>query len=98
MKMFYALLSSNLIVELMLNVCCFRSTIFGICNADSKSCPVHATYIPRTKWSFYEDVESLDKLILSLNERGLRESLLRTTLLQEKERIVEGLHKCPIHR
>jgi len=75
-----------------------KSTIFGICNADFKSCPVHATYIPRTKWSFYEDVESLDKLILSLNERGLRESLLRTTLLQEKERIVEGLHKCPIHR
>ena len=58
---------------------------------------MHATYVPRTKWSYYEDVESLDQLILNLNERGLRESMLRTTLLHEKDRVVERLQKCSIH-
>jgi bromodomain adjacent to zinc finger domain protein 1A len=35
---------------------------------------------------------------LSLNERGYRESALKNTLLQEKERIVEGITKCFVHR
>lgn len=59
---------------------------------------MHATYIPRTKWSFYESTELVDQLILSLNERGFRENALRTALLHEKERIVEGIQKCPVHR
>ena len=59
---------------------------------------MHATYIPRTKWSFYENPEAVEQLILSLNERGLRESALKNTLLHEKERIVEGIQKCAVHR
>ena len=72
--------------------------MFGICTSNPTSCPVHATYLPRTKWSFYENVDSIDQLILSLNERGYRESALKNMLLQEKERIVEGIQKCSIHR
>lgn len=76
----------------------FRPKVFGLCTADPASCPVHATYLPRTKWSFYDSVESLDQLIISLNERGYRESALKTILLQEKDRIVEGIQKCSIHK
>lgn len=72
--------------------------MFGICTSNPTSCPVHATYLPRTKWSFYDNVDSIDQLILSLNERGYRESALKNTLLHEKERIMEGIQKCSIHR
>lgn len=76
----------------------FSSKIFGLCTADPSSCLVHATYLPRTKWSFYDSVESLDQLILSLNERGCRENALKTMLLQEKDKLVEGIQKCFFHR
>lgn len=69
-----------------------------MCISNPTSCPVHATYIPRTKWSFYEKPESVEQLILSLNERGYRESALKNILLQEKERIMEGIQKCAVHR
>jgi bromodomain adjacent to zinc finger domain protein 1A len=59
---------------------------------------VHATYLPRTKWSFYDNVEAVDLLILGLNERGYRENALKSILMQEKDRIVEGIQKCSIHR
>lgn len=59
---------------------------------------MHATYLPRTKWSFYDNIESVDLLILGLNERGYRENALKSILLQEKDRIVEGIQKCSIHR
>lgn len=72
--------------------------MFGVCTANPTSCPVHATYLPRTKWSFFENADSIDQLILSLNERGYRESALKNMLLQEKERIIEGIQKCSIHR
>lgn len=35
---------------------------------------------------------------MSLNERGYRESALKNTLLQDKERIIDGIQKCSIHR
>lgn len=72
--------------------------MFGVCTSNATSCPVHATYLPRTKWSFYDNADSIDQLILSLNERGYRESALKNALLHEKERIVEGIQKCSIHR
>lgn len=72
--------------------------MFGVCTADPTSCPVHATYLPHTKWAFYDSVESIDQLILNLNERGYRESALRNIILHEKERIIEGIQKCSLHR
>lgn len=72
--------------------------MFGVCTSDPTNCPVHATYLPRTKWWFYDNVDSVDQLLLSLNERGYRESALKNTILQEKERIKEGIQKCSIHR
>lgn len=72
--------------------------MFGVCTSNPTNCPVHATYLPRTKWSFYDNVDSIDQLILSLNERGYRESALKNTLLHEKERIIDGIQKCSIHR
>lgn len=35
---------------------------------------------------------------MSLNERGVRENALKNTLLHEKERIIEGIQKCAVHR
>ncbi len=69
-----------------------------MCTSNPTSCPVHATYIPRTKWSFFENPEAVEQLLLSLNERGYRESALKNVLLQEKDRIVEGIQKCAVHR
>lgn len=75
-----------------------RSKVFGVCTANASTCPVHATYLPHTKWAFYDKAESVEQLILSLNERGYRESALRSVLLAEKERIVESIQKCSVHR
>lgn len=69
-----------------------------MCTSNPTSCPVHATYIPRTKWSFFEKPEDVEQLLLSLNERGYRESALKNVLLQEKDRVVEGIQKCAVHR
>ena len=69
-----------------------------MCTSNPTSCPVHATYIPRTKWSFFENPEAVEQLLLSLNERGYRESALKNVLLQEKDRIVEGIQKCAVLR
>ena len=79
-------------------ICFYRSKVFGLCTANPSNCPVHATYLPRTKWSFYDNVEAVDQLILGLNERGYRENALKSILMQEKDRIVEGIQKCSIHR
>lgn len=69
-----------------------------MCTANPTNCPVHATYLPRTKWAFFEKIESVDELLLNLNERGYRESALKTSLLHEKERIIEGIQRCLVHR
>ena len=47
------------------------------------------------KWSFYHRVEDVEKLINSLNERGLRESELKQNLIDYKVRIIEKLNKFP---
>jgi hypothetical protein len=75
-----------------------RPKIFGVCTSNPTNCPVHATYLSRTKWSFYENVDFVDQILLSLNERGQRESVLKNAMVREKERIVEGITKCFVHR
>ncbi|XP_044520688.1 bromodomain adjacent to zinc finger domain protein 1A [Gracilinanus agilis] len=49
--------------------------------------PVHKP----NRWCFYSSREQLDQLIEALNSRGYRESALKETLLQEKNRIYEQL-------
>ncbi|XP_046463980.1 bromodomain adjacent to zinc finger domain protein 1A-like isoform X2 [Daphnia pulex] len=77
---------------------CEKPKIFGVCTSNPTNCPVHATYLSRTKWSFYENVDFVDQILLSLNERGQRESVLKNAMVREKERIVEGITKCFVHR
>ncbi len=41
------------------------------------------------QWFFYSTPEEVEQIIEALNPRGHRESSLKETLLQEKERIVQ---------
>ncbi|KAK3092925.1 hypothetical protein FSP39_008962 [Pinctada imbricata] len=50
---------------------------------------------PRCVWSFLSTPEEYDELISSLNPRGFRESALKSTLLEQKNRIVEIIDKTP---
>jgi hypothetical protein len=47
------------------------------------------------KWSFYCKLEDIEKLMSSLNDRGLRESELKQNLADFKQKITNGLSKCP---
>lgn len=47
----------------------------------------------KTKWSVFHKAEDIDKLIESLNERGMRESELKQNLNDYKSKIIERLAK-----
>lgn len=47
------------------------------------------------KWYFYEEKEDVDRLIEGLNCRGIRESVLRTALIENKNDIVSAIEECP---
>lgn len=49
-------------------------------------------------WSFYSTPAELEQLIEALNPRGHRESALKETLLQEKERIILQLSSTSVER
>lgn len=70
-----------------------------ICTADI-TCPVHGTAdsIDRTRWAFFSKEEDVNHLIECLNRRGIRESELRQTLLQERTYIVQKMANCPVHK
>lgn len=72
-----------------------RPPIFGLCNGDKESCPVHCIYLPRPKWSFFWNSEDVDALIENLSPRGIREKDLRLMLVEEKDAIKDHLNKCP---
>lgn len=72
-------------------------SVLFTCNADPDTCPVHATKVERTTWSFYLK-DQLDSLIEQLSTRGYRESELRTILIQSKDRVVHSLEYCPISK
>ncbi|KAF6198760.1 hypothetical protein GE061_006782, partial [Apolygus lucorum] len=67
------------------------------CWADPENCPVHGTNVSRPMWSFVKDQNELERLIQSLNKRGVRERKLRESLLDEKDTIEQILEDFPIH-
>ncbi|XP_069695785.1 bromodomain adjacent to zinc finger domain protein 1A-like isoform X2 [Periplaneta americana] len=71
-----------------------------ICTADINTCPVHghSSSLQRTKWAFFSKEEELNLLIECLNRRGIRESELRQTLIQERTHIVQNMSNCPVHK
>ena len=48
------------------------------------------------KWCFYYTNEQIELLINNLNERGLRESELKQSLIDVKDKIIDGLSKSVI--
>lgn len=50
------------------------------------------------QWAFYSTSAELEQLIEALNPRGLRESALKETLVQEKERISQLLSSTAAER
>nr|XP_042713426.1 bromodomain adjacent to zinc finger domain protein 1A isoform X5 [Chrysemys picta bellii] len=72
-------------------------------NIDQDSYASVAVEVPRpvykpNRWCFYNSREQLDQLLEALNSRGHRESALKETLLQEKNRIYEQLNSFPVEK
>lgn len=62
---------------------------------------VHNTFPPVNRpnqWFLYNTAEEVEQLIEALNPRGHRESTLKETLLQEKERIIQLLDEKAAQR
>ena len=49
-----------------------------------------------TLWSFYQDKEDIEKLIESLNPRGVREGPLKLAIMKNKNSIVTAVDTCPV--
>ncbi|XP_055615742.1 bromodomain adjacent to zinc finger domain protein 1A [Toxorhynchites rutilus septentrionalis] len=70
-----------------------------MCTANPKACPIHTDHYPDTiRWGFYYTEEEIDALIESLNPRGTREKVLRETLENEKELILNHIKNCPVEK
>merc|ERR1712012_299029 len=69
---------------------------WGLCLGPVPECPVHFDVMPRITWSYYSSSEDIEKLIQSLNTRGLREGELRDKIVAEKELIEGRLKKCKV--
>ncbi|NWU94746.1 BAZ1A protein, partial [Upupa epops] len=72
-------------------------------NLDQDSHTSVVVEVPRpvykpNRWCFYNSREQLDQLLEALNSRGHRESALKETLLQEKNRIYERLTGFPVEK
>ncbi|KAM9190935.1 bromodomain adjacent to zinc finger domain protein 1A isoform 1-T1 [Mergus octosetaceus] len=72
-------------------------------NIDQDSHTSVVVEVPRpvykpNRWCFYSSREQLDQLLEALNSRGHRESALKETLLQEKNRIYEQLSSFPVEK
>lgn len=54
--------------------------------------------LDRTKepWCYIANVQQFDELINSLNTRGVRESQLKTALLDQRQRISNWIFECPV--
>lgn len=63
------------------------------CWADPINCPVHG--VNKVSWAFFKEESDLNRLIESLNDRGIREHNLRKMLLEEKDKILQSIAKCP---
>lgn len=71
-----------------------------ICTADINTCPVHgkSDSYNRMRWAFFSKEEDINHLIDCLNRRGIRESELRQSLIQERTYIVQKMANCPVHK
>ncbi|XP_021257332.1 bromodomain adjacent to zinc finger domain protein 1A, partial [Numida meleagris] len=72
-------------------------------NVDQDSHTSVVVEVPRpvykpNRWCFYSSREQLDQLLEALNSRGHRESALKESLLQEKNRIYEQLSNFPVEK
>jgi hypothetical protein len=50
-----------------------------------------------TEWAYYDDPEDIDKLLVWLDERGIREKALRKELVVFRDRIAEYMRKMKKH-
>ncbi|XP_037072213.1 bromodomain adjacent to zinc finger domain protein 1A-like [Pollicipes pollicipes] len=66
-----------------------------VCTAAGDECPVHSTILPRATWSFCPDLEHLDVLVATLNERGVREAELKAAIAQAGDSLRRGVERCP---
>nr|CAD7457702.1 unnamed protein product [Timema tahoe] len=69
-----------------------------VCTTNRSTCPVHSSGMSRTKWAYFSTEEEIVSLIKSLNKRGVRESDLRRTLIQQQERVVMNVKLCPVRK
>ncbi|CAL4060824.1 unnamed protein product [Meganyctiphanes norvegica] len=74
-----------------------RPDIYGLCNADAQTCPVHSQK-EKNQWSFIHKLEDFNALIDSLNSRGIRESELKETLISYRGLIESSLKNCPVFK
>ncbi|KAB7493629.1 Bromodomain adjacent to zinc finger domain protein 1A [Armadillidium nasatum] len=70
-----------------------HSKIFGLCSADPLTCPVHTLNHSRPKWAYYSTEEELGKLIENLNERGARESELKSNIILNKDKLLKSMQR-----
>ncbi|XP_043204988.1 bromodomain adjacent to zinc finger domain protein 1A-like [Amphibalanus amphitrite] len=66
-----------------------------VCTGQQDECPVHSAILPRTSWSFCPDLEHLEQLLSTLNERGVREAELKAAIQQAGDSLRRGIEKCP---
>lgn len=74
-----------------------RPEIYGVCNADAKTCTVHSQS-DKQHWSFIHKLEDFDALVNSLNSRGIRESELKDTLISYRGLIESSLKNCHVFK
>ena len=53
----------------------------------------HSGAVP---WAFFHTEAQLDRLVVALNPRGLREGPLRVALLEQRERVSRSMAACPV--
>ncbi|XP_064483947.1 bromodomain adjacent to zinc finger domain protein 1A-like isoform X1 [Ornithodoros turicata] len=68
---------------------------FGLCSGLPETCSVHGSSSGGTSWWFCGDKDQLEALIGALNQRGFRESKLRTVLKREAAHYEMLIAKCP---
>ena len=48
------------------------------------------------RWSLFTSIEQLDALMGSLNQRGVRERVLRDNIQQDYQNLAKAIAKCPL--
>lgn len=66
-----------------------------MCSADPDNCLVHSNKRDNHSWQFIQNEEQLDKLLNSLNKRGVRESELLSTLQNNRATLLRSISSTP---